>query len=312
MRRAPVPDRQRWRTLGHVHVAAGEVPGHATHASYPTPLRMPDGSLRVFFSPRDEKGRSGIWSLDLALWPDGFEKLAPPRGPWLEAGPAGAFDDAGASVGWVGWHPDGGLDCWFLGWSLGRSVPFRTAIGRARAAPGEDRLHRTSFAPALDRDATDPLSLGYPWLARDGDGLSIWYGTHQCPPRDGRAIDHPVRRAWSRDDGATWVRDARLALDHAYAGEWALSRPCILRDAAGWHAWYCRRLDAYALGYAHSADGSTWLRDDGAVAFTTPEAPWEQGCRTYPAVFDHGGHRYMLYNGVGYGRTGFGIAVLEG
>jgi len=31
----------------------------------------------------------------------------------------------------------------------------------------------------------------------------------------------------------------------------------------------------------------------------------------YPYVFDHGGEKYMLYNGDSYGRTGFGIAVLE-
>jgi len=31
----------------------------------------------------------------------------------------------------------------------------------------------------------------------------------------------------------------------------------------------------------------------------------------YPFVFDHKGGRYMLYNGNGYGRTGFGIAVLD-
>jgi hypothetical protein len=31
----------------------------------------------------------------------------------------------------------------------------------------------------------------------------------------------------------------------------------------------------------------------------------------YPFVFDHGGARYMLYNGNGYGRSGVGLAVLE-
>ncbi len=31
----------------------------------------------------------------------------------------------------------------------------------------------------------------------------------------------------------------------------------------------------------------------------------------FPRVFDHGGRRFMLYNGNGYGKTGFGLAVLE-
>jgi hypothetical protein len=30
----------------------------------------------------------------------------------------------------------------------------------------------------------------------------------------------------------------------------------------------------------------------------------------YPHVFDHQGRRYMLYNGNGYGQTGFGLAML--
>ncbi|MDH5276133.1 MAG: hypothetical protein OEW88_06890, partial [Gammaproteobacteria bacterium] len=31
----------------------------------------------------------------------------------------------------------------------------------------------------------------------------------------------------------------------------------------------------------------------------------------YAFIFDHDGKRYMLYNGNGYGRTGFGLAVAE-
>ena len=308
-----MPHRQVWRSLGHIHVAAGEIPGHMTHASYPTPLALPDGSVRVFFSPRDEQGRSTIFSLDLSLRRNGFERLGPPRGPWLEAGPSGAFDDAGASVAWVGWTPEGGLDCWYLGWSLCTSahLPFRTAIGRARSAPGGTRMTRLCYAPALDRNAVDPLSLGYPWLLRSNGGLVIWYGTHRCPPEHGRSVDHVIRRATSSDDGATWQRDAVHTLEHATREEWALSRPSVLHDHEGWHMWYCRRLKTYQLGYAHSADGVNWSRLDETVTFSTPKAEWEKDSRTYPAVFNHGGERWMLHNGSGYGASGFGIAVLD-
>ncbi len=303
--------RQRWRSLGHVHVAAGEAPAHMTHASYPTPLALPDGRLRVFFSPRDGAGRSSIFSLDLSLDAARFTRESAPEGPWLESGPTGAFDDAGTSVSWVGWTPEGGIDCWYLGWSLGVSVPFRTAIGRAGAAPGARRMTRVSFAPALDRNDVDPLSLGYPWLLPGLGGWSIWYGTHRCPPYDGRAVDHVIRRACSADGGGNWRRDATPALIQATPEEWALSRPSVVQDSAGWHMWYCRRLPAYRLGYAHSPDGVRWTRADDAICFVTPETEWELGSRSYPAVFDHAGRRWMLYNGAGYGRTGFGLAVLE-
>lgn len=31
----------------------------------------------------------------------------------------------------------------------------------------------------------------------------------------------------------------------------------------------------------------------------------------YPFVFDHRGERFMLYKGNGYGKTGFGLAIME-
>ena len=31
----------------------------------------------------------------------------------------------------------------------------------------------------------------------------------------------------------------------------------------------------------------------------------------YPNVFDYNGNRYMLYNGNAYGKSGFGLAILE-
>jgi hypothetical protein len=303
--------RQRWRALGHVHVATGEAPGHMTHASYPTPLPLPDGTLRVFFSPRDAEGRSTVFSLDLALREDGFERLGPPVGPWLEPGPRGAFDDAGTSIGWVGWRDDGGLDCWYLGWSLGVSVPFRNFIGRATAAPGAARMQRASPVPLLDRSVEDPFTLGYPWVMRRDGELCIWYGTHRSWGAEWMAMDHVIRRAVSLDEGRHWQRDVAPALMPDGGAEWALSRPSVLVDAAGWHMWYCRRFETYRLGYAFSVDGVRWERRDDAIGFVTPDAAWELGSRTYPAVFDHAGRRWMLYNGEGYGRSGFGLAVLD-
>lgn len=304
---------QAWRSLGHVHVARGESPHHMTHGSYPTPLVMPDGTVRVFYSPRDAQGRSTIYALDIALSADGFTRLGEPSGPWLLPGPGGAFDDAGASVSWVGWLPDGSLDCWFLGWSLAIGMPpFRSMIGRAIAAPGACTMERVSFAPVIDRDAMDPLSLTYPWVLRKGSRLQVWYGAHRHPATGGRLpVDHVIRRAVSDDDGLSWRRDVGYALDHLEPEEWALNRPWIVIDDDGWHMWLCRRFDKYRLGYAHSPDGRKWTRADAAIGFTTPEAEWEAGSRTYPSVLDHAGRRFMFYNGTGYGRSGFGVAVLE-
>jgi hypothetical protein len=38
---------------------------------------------------------------------------------------------------------------------------------------------------------------------------------------------------------------------------------------------------------------------------------WDAEMIEYPFILDHQGERYMLYNGNGYGKTGFGLAILE-
>ena len=306
---------QIWRRLGHIYAAGGEQPWLSSHAAYPTALRLEDGLVRVFFSPRDAAGRSSIFSLDLGLDGTRVERLGPPRGPWLEPGPRGAFDDSGASVSCVTRRADGGLECWYLGWNLGTTVPFRTAIGLATAAPGEERFTRHSLAPALDRSAEDPFLLGYPWVRRDGEAACgeascMWYGTHLSWGPQGLEMDHAIRRAVSRD-GLAWVRDPAPALRPAGGEEFAVSRPCVLRDADGWRMWYCRRHATYRLGFAQSPDGLDWTRADDAIAFAGPAPAWEGGVQTYPCVFDHMTRRYMLYNGTGYGKSGFGLAMLE-
>ena len=70
----------------------------------------------------------------------------------------------------------------------------------------------------------------------------------------------------------------------------------------------CSRGKQYRLGYAVSEDGIKWARRDSSVGIDVSDSGWDSEAVTYPFVFEHGGQQYMLYNGNGYGRTGFGIA----
>jgi hypothetical protein len=77
--------------------------------------------------------------------------------------------------------------------------------------------------------------------------------------------------------------------------------------------WFCfRGLDfPYRIGYAESLDGKSWTRRDALAGIGVSDAGWDGGMIAYPFVFDHGGSRYMLYAGDGYGTAGMGLAVLE-
>jgi hypothetical protein len=75
--------------------------------------------------------------------------------------------------------------------------------------------------------------------------------------------------------------------------------------------WYCYRGDYYRIGYAESDDGRHWTRLDEQAGIQVSESGWDAEAICYPSVFEAKGQRYMLYNGNRYGRSGFGIAVLE-
>ena len=302
-------NRQHWRRLGFVYNASGGAPWMASHAAYPTPLPLADGTVRVYFSPRDTLNRGCITALLLALDGDRFHVLEKPRTPLLSHGPHGAFDDSGVTVGCV--VPDGDeIRVYYLGWSLAVTVPFHNFIGLAIGARSGGPLRRVSPVPVVDRSAIDPFTISYPWVLREGAVWRMWYGSHLCWGKDGQTMRHVIRHARSAD-GQYWHPSLQPAIPLADPPEFAVSRPCVLKDADRYRMWYARRSPDYGLGYAESSDGENWVRADAQLEITGPVAAWESKTMEYATVFDHAGHRYMLYNGNGYGRTGFGLAILE-
>ena len=68
---------------------------------------------------------------------------------------------------------------------------------------------------------------------------------------------------------------------------------------------------AYRLGYAESSDGLAWRRNDAAAGIDRSAEGWDAEMIEYSSVVAHRGEHYLLYNGNGFGRSGFGLAVLQ-
>ena len=58
-----------------------------------------------------------------------------------------------------------------------------------------------------------------------------------------------------------------------------------------------------------SRDGKEGIRKDELSGIDVSESGWDSEMICYPFVFKYNGVKFMLYNGNGYGRTGFGYAV---
>ena len=235
--------------------------------------------------------------------------LAISNSPVVRPGPTGTFDDSGTSMGWLVQH-QGKRYLYYLGWNLGVTVPWRNSIGLAISKGFGQPFEKVSLAPIMDRSAQDPYSISYPCVIVEGDLWRMWYGSNQNWGREQKDMAHLIKYAESRD-GIAWNREGHIALNFRSDEEYAMSKPNIIKDQDLYHMWYSFRGASYRIGYAQSSDGKNWQRLDDEVGIDVSDNGWDSQTIEYPHVFDHNGKRYMLYNGNGYGRTGFGLAVLE-
>jgi hypothetical protein len=295
-----------WLPRGLLVPAPPPVPWATSHAALPHAHVLGDGRIRLYFTSRDDRGRSHIGRADADLTsseaPVEFREE-----PILGPGPLGAFDDSGVTTSCL---VDQGARqlLYYTGWSLGQTVPFYLNVGCAISEDGET-FERISPAPILERNAVDPYLTASPWVLNDDGRLRMWYvsGTG-WELVDGRPRHrYHVKYAESRD-GISWERNGIVCVDFADASEHAFSRPCVVKDADLYRMWFSARGTTYRLGYAESNDGVQWERKDEEAGIAS-SGDWDSEMQAYPAVFDDGGKRYILYNGNGYGRTGIGWAV---
>jgi hypothetical protein len=121
---------------------------------------------------------------------------------------------------------------------------------------------------------------------------------------------HVIKYAESAD-AVRWEKGGRVVIDSASPEEYAICKPCVVKDADCYRMWFCSRGEKYRIQHAVSDEGYNWTRlgrDEGIDV--SPEG-WDSDMIEYPCVFDHGGRRFLLYSGNGFGATGFGLAVWE-
>lgn len=300
----------KWRKLGRIFCAQGQHPWMQSHASVPIAEHIADDRYRIYFSARDDARRShtGFVVVDLQR-PDAILELS--ASPVLSPGGLGLFDDSGAMATWLT-KVGNKRYLYYIGWNLGVTVPFRNALGLAISENGAPFV-RYASGPILDRSLHEPHFCASCCVMREDDEhWRIWYlSCTGWVEREGKP-EHRYHIKYAESaDGIHWQRNGQVAIDYANRHETAISRPSVLRDAEGWKMWYSYRGDSYRIGYAESVDGRQWIRQDHRAGIEVSASGWDAEMIEYPYVFDHEGQRFMLYNGNDYGRSGFGLAVLD-
>jgi hypothetical protein len=139
----------------------------------------------------------------------------------------------------------------------------------------------------------------------------MWYVTATGWTRGEQPRHHYHIKYAESADGIHWMRSGHVCIDYADASEYAISRPCVVKDAGRYRMWFASRGERYTIGYAESRDGLTWTRRDDGRGLMPGGGEWEAEMVAYPWIVDDNGRRLMFYNGNGYGRTGIGAAEWE-
>ncbi len=283
-----------------------------THGMMPkaSVLSESNAVVEVLFGRRDMKNRSHVHSLVFDV--GSMTILDISNHSLLYPGVVGAFDDAGVSPGSL-LMLNGVQHLYFTGWNLTQGVPFNNSIGVARRT--ELGFERLGNGPILTRSLLEPFSVASPFVAPYGDGFIMWYSSMDEWVVSANEIQHryDIKMAFSKD-ALNWSSSGSRAVTYEDPTEYAFGCNFVMSSNEGYKMWYPYRGVNYRIGFATSRDGLKWVRHDKSQFAMDPNpfSSWESSMVCYPSIFALGDTWFMVYNGNGYGATGFGLAEFSG
>lgn len=300
-----------WRKKGLLFA-----PGHDnfSHGSHPCAIHI-EGDQYIFaFTRRDQYQRSHVFLSRATVSGGRVELLGVPK---LALGPGEPcnFDCDGVISVCLVRHDDN-FYLYYVGWQNLPEGLWICDTGRARLNTDELTLIREFQGPVLGRDKNNPLFAAATAFHVSGDLWQTWYnsGIRWEMTPNGWKHYYGIHYAHSHN-GVDWTCHSGMCLPFADEYEYAFGRPCVIHREDTYFMWYAHRatrtIDTYRIGFASSTDGRRWDRRDTLSGIDVSSSGWDSEMICYPYVFEHKGRLYMLYNGNGYGKTGFGLAVLE-
>ena len=297
-----------WQKIGQIFTVVNSNHYLLTHASNPLPVHLYNNIFRVFYSGRNIDNKSSVGYVDVDIV--SLKVINYPKEPVITFGNENSFYSHGISIGNV-YEAKGKKHILFMGWQVEDGQHWRGDVGKILLVESE-KMTVTPEIPFMTIDDEDKVSLSYPWVMYHEGIYKMWYGSTISWSSENGEMIHVIKYATSAD-GETWTRHG-VAIPYELGVAQAFSKPCVIVDDSGYHMWYSYRSgtgEKYRIGYAYSKDGISWERKHHEVGITVSENSWDNEMVCYPFVFNYNGKRYMIYNGNGYGKTGFGLAVLE-
>ena len=307
-----------WLKKGVIFTANNNYDWMVSHASLPIVDRVHDDRLRIYFGTRDKQGRSYPGYIEVEAR-DPQKILYVHDKPILPLGKLGTFDDSGIMPSWIV-NVGQTKYLYYIAWNPQVTVSYRVSIGLAISEDGGKTFEKYSEGPICDRETDEPYFNTAPCVLIDGDEWRMWYVS--CTGWE--VINgwpepyYHVKYAES-SDGISWRRTNVVCIDYEDSNS-AIGRPCVVKEDGLYRMFYSHRgvkdyrtdpRQSYRLGYAESPDGIVWSRRDDRVGIERSSSGWDSEMMEYCYLYKHEGNEYLFYNGNGFGKTGFGFAVLR-
>ena len=293
-----------WARLGLIYKPDTNLEWSRSHAMIPTPFNL-DGRQLIYYSGRNIFNQSSIGCFQVQL-EENPSVIESGKNPLLQPGELGCFDDNGVSPSCVIELSDGEIAMYYIGWNPGSTTRVNLFGGLAISHDRGNSFVRWSKSPILERTRTDPLINTAPWVVKAADGYRMYYvsGINWVDKDSPR---YNIKIAYS-SNGYDWVRPGQVVLDFSSKNETALARPFVIEEDGIWKMWVTRRIGEYAIAYAESKDGISWVRKDDLFGLKPNGTSEEQLMTEYSAVVRSGGSLFMFYNGNNYGENGILLA----
>lgn len=313
----------KWEKMGNVFAPGGlpDVSWMQEYAQSPSAVVF-DDRVRVYFCTRPKPSPDGMYLSHIAYVDldrkDLLHVVNVCKEPVLRLGARGTFDEFGTYPVSVIRNGDE-IRVYYAGVTRCKSVPFNAAIGVATSRDGGESFKRIGEGPVLSYSPDEPFLLGSPRIRKFGSQWHLWYVSGKRWLEKNGKLDpvYKIRMA-SSSDGFDWVKCGRDLLEDRLGVNECQACPDVLYRDGFFHMFFSYRFPhnyhskegGYRIGYAFSKDMAVWRRRDELAGMEVSESGWDSQMVNYPHVFMLGDETYMLYQGNGMGRTGFGLAKL--
>jgi hypothetical protein len=304
-----------WKKIGLIFCANKESELMFSGGRAPVVKNLKDDFFDIYFASYDKQLRGNIFKLTINI-NNPLEVLSINLNPLITFGDIGYYDDNGIIPSCLMEYRDK-IYLYTIGFSVKNKIIFDAASGLAISSDNGETFVKFK-GPVLDRGIDDPSFAASPFVIFDEGIFKMWFvSCDKWVKNENGSYKHFYNIKYKEStDGISWSQKSKVCIDYKNEYEYAISRPSVIKDGNLYKMWYSYRaqklIDTYRIGYAESHNGIDWVRKDELMShFNVSISGWDSEMVCYPYVFKHLGKLYMLYNGNGYGKSGFGIAVMD-